>query len=142
MTNKDEIVQKLIKIVQEKKQAIEKAEKPKWETNCVLMIDGKTSNIRTIRTIENAIELYTNILSAFKMHSEACGLLGVSSEFKFNGFSFDQWTNDFKNVTTLLNLNVMKSELAQDEAKLDKLVSKEKREELELLALMEKYDNK
>lgn len=36
----------------------------------------------------------------------------------------------------------MKADLAEDEARLDKLVSKEKREELELLALMSKYDAK
>ena len=142
MKNKDEIVLKLINIVQEKKQAIEKAEKPNWETNCVFVIDGRTSNIRTINSIEKALEIYTHIVSSFKMHTEACGLLGVTKEFKYNGFTFDQWTNDFKNVTTLLNLNVLKAELAEDEAKLDKLVSKEKREELELMELMKKYEGK
>jgi len=140
ITNKDEVVQKLISIVQEKKAEIEKISKPTWETNCVFVIDGKTSNIRTISSVDKAIELYSHVVSANKIHNEASQLLNVESTFKFSGFTMEQWTNDFKNVTGMLLINNKRAELAEDEARLDKLVSKEKREELELLALMSKYD--
>ena len=83
-----------------------------------------------------------NVVNANKMHETACELLGVKTAFKYSGFTFEQWTNDFKNVVGILNINQMKADLAEDEARLDKLVSKEKREELELLALMSKYDAK
>lgn len=140
--NKDEMVQKLIGIVQEKKAEIERLGKPTWETNCVFIIDGKTSNIRTISTVDKAIELFSHVVTASKIHDETCKMLNVESTFKFAGFTLEQWTNDFKNVVGTLNINKMKADLAEDEARLDKLVSKEKREELELLALMSKYDTK
>jgi hypothetical protein len=136
--DKDEIVQRLISIVQKQKEAIEKASKPVWETNCVFVIDGKTSNIRTISTVDKVVELYSHVVSSFKVFTEACGLLNVKCDFRFNGFTFEQWTNDFTNVVNILNINVMKTDLAKDEAILDKLVSKEKREELELLTLLSK----
>jgi hypothetical protein len=142
ITNKDEVVQKLISIVQEKKAEIEKINKPTWETNCVFIIDGKTSNIRTISNVDKAVELFSYVVSANKIHNEASQMLNVESTFRFSGFTMEQWLNDFKNVTGMLTLNKMKAELAEDEARLDKLVSKEKREELELLALMSKYETK
>lgn len=140
--NKDEIVQKLISIVQEKKAEIEKISKPTWETNCVFVIDGKTSNIRTISSVDKAVELFSYVVAANKIHDEASQMLNVESTFKFSGFTMDQWLNDFKNVTGMLTLNKMKADLVEDEARLDKLVSKEKREELELLALLSKYETK
>ncbi len=83
-----------------------------------------------------------NVVTASKIHDETCKMLNVESTFKFTGFTLEQWSNDFKNVVVTLNINKMKADLAEDEARLDKLVSKEKREELELLALMSKYDTK
>ena len=68
IANKDEAVQKLISIVQEQKAAIDKASKPVWETNAVFVIDGKTSNIRTISSVDKVVELYSHVVTAHNVH--------------------------------------------------------------------------
>ena len=135
---KDDLVQELIGIVQEKKEAIEKIEKPTWETNSVFMIDGKMSNIKTISSVDKVVELFGHVIAAKKVHDESVQLLGVESTFKFSGFTFEQWLNDFKNIAGQINIKKMKADLEEDEARLNRLVSKEKREELELQALAKK----
>jgi len=137
--NKDELVQELIKVVQEKKSNIKKIQKPEWKTNCVFYdFNDHMTNIKTISSVDKAIELFGEIVAAKNAHDEATKLLNIKSDFKFRGFSFLDWQNDFSNIVGQLNIKVMLADLENDENTLNKLVSKEKREELELLALKEK----
>lgn len=140
-SKKDEIVQELLQIVKKKREEIEKIQKPEWQTNCVVMVEGRTSNLRAINSIEKAIETFSVIVAAKKVYEETVEILGIKEEinFTFNGFSFDKWSNDFRNVTNLITVKEKVKDLEEDEAKLDKLVSKEKREELELEMLLKKH---
>jgi len=137
--DKDELVQELIALVQEKKENIKKVQKPQWKTNCVFYDrTGKMTNIRTLSNVEKAIELFNDLVIIKNAHEETVKLLGVNCEFKYYNFSFDAWVNDFKNICGQVNIKEMLADLENDENTLNKLVSKEKREELELLALQAK----
>jgi len=137
--NKDELVQELIAVVQQKKDNIKKIQKPEWKTNCAFYDrNGKVTNIRTISDIDKATELVGELVVAKNAHEETVKLLNISSEFKYHGYSFDNWVNDFKNICGQINIKEMLADLENDENTLNKLVSKEKREELELLALQAK----
>jgi hypothetical protein len=72
-----------------------------------------------------------------KMESvyKAATLLGVEAKFEWMGFSFDQWMADFITRVEKIRISEKKQELKDLEARLDKLVSKERREELELVAI-------
>lgn len=132
---KDEIVQDLIAIVQKKKAEIEKLQKPTWETNCVFTIDGKVSNIRTITSTDTVLKLTASLITERKAFNEAAEILGLNGEFRFGGFTFDQWVNDFKNIAGNITIKEKLESLKKDEDALDKMVSKEKREEMELAAI-------
>lgn len=51
------------------------------------------------------------------------------------GYSIEDWRDDFKTRITKINLKNEKEKLEKLEAKLEKLVSKEMREALELAAI-------
>ena len=137
--DKDGLVQELIKVVQEKKEKIKKVQKPEWKTNCAFYDrTGKMTNIRTISDVNKAIGLFSDVVYAKNSHAEAIDLLDVDNKFSYLGFSFVDWQNDFKNIVGQINIKEMLADLENDEQTLNKLVSKEKREELELLSLQEK----
>jgi hypothetical protein len=137
--NKDELVQELIAVVQQKKDNIKKIQKPEWKTNCVFYDrNGKMVNIRTISSVDKAAELVCDLVITKGAHEVAAKLLNINLEFKYSGYSFDNWINDFKNICGQINIKEMLADLENDENTLNKLVSKEKREELELLALQAK----
>lgn len=132
MSNIDDQVRELIKLVNDKESGIKEATNPIWETNCVYKMDNITRNIRSISDVDDAISLYKRILSDYKNHNEACKDLGLELEYKFNNFTLEQWKNDFKNVVSNITLSREKKNLSILKSKLDNLVSEDERKRIEL----------
>lgn len=132
-------VQELFNIVQAQKAEISKAEKPNWVTNCSFGYDRVTSNRINIRTISNVDEL-THMLAFLigmeKNFNEANKILGLETKFEWLGFSIEDWANDIKMRVTQILLVIKKTRLELTEARLNKLVSKEVREQMELAELV------
>jgi hypothetical protein len=132
---KDEIVQQLLGVVAEKKAEIAAAEKPNWKTNKSFRYSEESSkslNLNTVNTTIKLVEALSHLLEKEKSYSEAAKLLGYSGEFTWFGYSVADWKADFITRNNQIGLIDMKKDLEIKEAKLDKLVSKEVREAMEL----------
>jgi len=71
-------------------------------------------------------------------HAEACARLGVTGKFEWLGFSVGDWESDFKTRIDKIQVKKNQEELETYEQALNKLISKEMREEMELAELTKK----
>lgn len=139
----DALVLQLLQKVEDKKKQIGSAERPAWVTNCSFGFDpsnnNSRTNIQTVRTIEELIEIYGFLRAKLEANVSAAKELGVSykeKDFKHQGFSFEQWETDIKMAASRLQIKVKRDELAQLEARVNALVSPEQRRQIELAQLM------
>lgn len=134
---KDQLIDELIAITQTKKAEIEKAEKPTWNTNCLFSYDNVSSktNIRTVSKVDELVQIMAYIIGKFQNFEEANALLGTKETFEYAGFSKADWISDLKTRVSQISIAAKRKELEGIEAQLDGLISKERREELQLQAL-------
>jgi hypothetical protein len=133
------LVQQLFEKVQAQKAEISKAEKPNWMTNCSFGYDEASStrlNLKTISDTRELTKILAFILSQEKFHTEANSILGIETEFNWLGFTKDAWVNDIKARVSTLLLGKKKKDLENYELRLNSLVSKEVRDQMELEAIM------
>lgn len=134
--SKDEIVQELIKVVQERKAEIAKTEKAKWITNCSIPFEGTRINIQTVNDVDTLIRMAGTIIGHKKVLEDGSEfLLGEVQKLELSGFSAEDWLKDIKTRYEKIQLASKKKELEEYESRLDKLVSPEVREQLELEAI-------
>ena len=94
-------------------------------TNCILLLGG-TYNLNTFDEISLKIMLVR--LHSYKMAADDLGI----SDLELSGYSIDDWISDIKNKMEVLNVKNEIANLKRMEAKLDKLLSEDKKTELEL----------
>ena len=132
---RDKQVQELFKVVQEKKTAIAKAEKPNWETNCAFRYNKESSfstNIQVCSDAEELVVILALLIEKRNSFDEAQKILGTSFGFKWFGFSFENWVSDIKTRIDKIEITKKKKELELLESRLDKLVSPELKTQMEL----------
>jgi len=132
---KDEIIDDLLAEVVKKKAEIAKAEKPKWETNCTYVLNGERINIQTVSSVSKLVDIGVDICVQVAARSAVAAKLGVKSEFKKDGFTEDQWMSDLSTRISKIEIANRKAELNEAEERLNKLISPEKREQMELAAI-------
>ena len=131
----DEIVQELVQIVKQKREEIQKAERPNWITNgSFKYAKGSTEsfNLQTISDVSVFINALAFLIDREKSYKMACDKLGVESEFDWFGFSVNDWSSDFKTRITKIQITQKKKELEVYEADLDDLISPEMRRQMKL----------
>lgn len=131
----DKQVQDLFKIVQTKKTEIAKAEKPNWITNCSFGYNkdsSSRSNIQVVADIEELIHILGFLIEKEKSFSAANKMLGTSVEFKWMGFTLEEWQADIQTRINKVQITKKKKELEALETRLDKLISPELKAEMEL----------
>lgn len=140
---KDETIQHLIAVVTAKKEAIKQGlKKPNWITNCSFRYGtdsiGNSFNIQTVNDVNVLRDALAFLIRLETGHKEANTRLDVGGDFQWLGYSVDDWQSDFK--TRIDKIQVKKNQEEQEayEIALNKLVSKEMREELELAELAKK----
>ena len=133
MENKDKIIDGLFEVIQTKKEEIKRIEKPEWKTNCSYSFDGTRLNIRVLH-IDEVVNCVQELLQIQDYRTGACTILELPMK-KWQGFEIEDWIEDFKTRASIINVASKKKELEKLEGRLDKLVSKEKREEMELAAI-------
>lgn len=134
-SEKDKIVQGLFEIVQQKKAEIAKAEKPSWETNCAFRFNKDAStvtNLQVCSSVEELVGILGFLIEKNNSFESAQKILGTKVNFKWLGFTVKEWTADIKTRIDKIDITNKKKELENLEGRLDKLVSKEMREQLEL----------
>lgn len=137
-TNPDEMVNKLFAKLQEKKKLIESLEKPRWKTNFSFGYNADSSNrinLQIVSDTDKLVEMAAFLLDKARSHKEASDLLEVKSEFKWLGFTLEEWMSDIKTRANKINIEARKKELKQLEEKLNGLVSPEQRRLMDLEAV-------
>ena len=134
-TEKDKKVQELVQIVQERKIEISKAEKPNWITNCsfgYIKDSPARINIQVLTDINEIISILAFLIEKEQSHQKAAKILNAESEFKWMGFSLFDWQTDLQTRINKIQISKKKQELEVYENKLNSMVSKEYKEQLEL----------
>lgn len=137
-TNPDEVVNKLFAKLQEKKKILESLEKPQFKTNLSFGYSTESStrtNIYTVSDTDVLVSMAAFLMERAKMHKEASDLLEVKSDFKWLGFSLEEWLHDLKTRASKINIDAKRKEFKQLEDKLNTLVSPEQRRLMELEAI-------
>lgn len=142
MASTDKKTLELIAQVKAKKASIAKAEKPSYETNMSFSyIEGNKSSAVNLHVESDVKKLIC--IGAFLAERSANYLMiaskvfGLESppEFTWDGFTVDQWLNDLKLKITKIQIVTEKEKLEALEKRLNKIISPEKRAEIELEAI-------
>lgn len=127
MSKNDDRILELKKQIDEKKKLLaEKKVRFSPETNCILDLDGNKYNLNVcgddVLTML-MIKLNTYVMSANDLDISVPGI---------SGYSIETWISDIKNKLAVSGVKREESALKQMESKLDKLLSDDKKTELEI----------
>lgn len=125
MNKNDERVLQLKKIIDEKKSELKAVKRFTPFTNCVLNLDNQNYNLNVLQVDDLKL-----LLVKLNMYLMSANDLGVSLEI--SGYSIFNWMVDIKSKMEIFEYKKKESELKILEAKLDKMLSNEKKTELEL----------
>jgi hypothetical protein len=133
--NNDRLVQELTKHVNDKKAAIAKAEKPNWNTNCAFRYSKDSSasiNLQVCGVVEELVYILGFLCEKRNAFNEAQKIIGTNLEFKWFGYTFDDWAEDIQTRINKIEITAKKKELEMLEERLNKLISPELRAQMEL----------
>jgi hypothetical protein len=140
----DEKVKTLFESVQEKKLAIEKAERPCWLTAGNFGYSANSAhdriNIQTLTDVRKIVEMFAFIIDRKEKSESAAKELGVNYTFTWLGFSVDEWKNDFQTRVNQISIQEKRKELAEIEARLNAIISPELKAQMELEAISKLLD--
>lgn len=127
MSKNDDRILELKKQVENKKKEIAKKNvKFVPETNLIIEINGQKTNINVLS--ENDLKSLLVILNMYRMSSADLEM----NDFEISGYKVDKWMNDVRAKINMKTLKNEEAELKRLEEKLDKLLSEDKKTELEL----------
>ena len=135
----DELVKELFDSVQEKKLAIEKAERPCWETSGNFGYSANSGhdrvNIQTVTDVRKIVEMYAFLIDRKEKSENAAKDLGVDYKFTWLGFSVNEWKNDFQTRVNQISIQEKRKELSEIESRLNAIISPELKAQMELEAI-------
>lgn len=137
MANNDDTIKNLLAKVEAQQLALGSKPRAAWRTNGIFKYDGTNHfNLNTVAEPKPLVDALAFLLGAKAQVSEACKQLGVSEiEFKWNGYTYGEWLEDFKTRLSVVDWEAKKKQLEATKAKLSTLVSEEARTEMELEAI-------
>jgi hypothetical protein len=137
----DEKVRELFETVQQKKLAIEKAERPCWKTSTEFSYNPNSVHDRIkvplIERVDKLVEMLAFLIERKEKTEQASKKLGVTHNFKWLGFTLEEWESDFVTRANQISLKEKRQELAEIEARLNAILSPELKAQMELEALSE-----
>lgn len=130
----DQQVMTLWNKVQAAKKAVAKAEKPNWMTSGTFRFSPDSMqgafDLKTCTDTGKLLDSMAFLINREGSHTEAAEILGVKGEFKYLGFTRDEWENDIVTRAGQLELASKKALIAKGEAKLEQLLPEEERKRL------------
>ena len=127
MSKNDDRILELKKQIEDKRKVIsEKKIRFVPETNCILNMDGMTINLNLCS--DDALVLLLIRLNSYLMSAVDLGM----SDFEISGYSVTAWIKDIKRKLEVSGLKREEADLKKMESKLDKLLSDDKKTELEI----------
>lgn len=124
-TKNDERVLQLKEIIEKKKLELKDVKKFIPLTNCVLDLDGQKYNLNVLQLSDLQI-----LLVRLNMYLISAKDLGINLEI--SGYNIAEWITDIKCKIEIFEYKKKETELKALEVKLDKMLSDEKKTELEL----------
>lgn len=143
MNEEDKIINGLFEKLQQKKDEIAKAEKPKWKTHLSFGFTESQAdrvNIAAISELPKLVKIASFLLSEEENWNKACKELGEKVPLKWLTYSVSDWIDDIKTRIAKIQIDSKKKEFAVLEEKLNKLVSPERRRQLELAEISKLLD--
>lgn len=131
-TKLDNKVQKLIKEVEKQKSELGTKPKMAFETNAIINTTSKVYNLNTINDLEILVMVFSQIVSEYESTQAAAAILEVESNNKINGFTFEQYSHDFKLKAQAITWEQKKKQLDKTQKRLNQLLSDETKTALEL----------
>lgn len=125
MSKNDERVLQLKKIIDEKKSELKAVKRFTPLTNCILSLENQNYNL-------NVLQLDDLKLLLVKLNMYLISAANLDIELDISGYSVEDWMTDVKSKMEIFEHKKKESELKILEAKLDKMLSDEKKTELEL----------
>ena len=113
--------------ISEKRRQIDKIKKFTPITNCSIEVDGIRSNIQVLAK-EQLIALVVKLNSYMSSAKE----LGLLDEYAISGYKIEDWIADIKSKLDIVSRKDEERKLKDMEEKLDRLLSNEKKTELEI----------
>ena len=127
MSKNDDRILELKKQIDEKKKLLaEKKVRFSPETNCILELDGNKYNLNVCGD-----DVLIMLLIKLNMYVMSANDLDIPVP-EINGYSIEMWISDIKNKLAVSSVKREENALKQMEAKLDKLLSDDKKTELEI----------
>lgn len=123
-TKNDERVLQLKKLIEEKRSELS-TQRFVPMTNCVLDMEDMKYNLNVLQ--ENELRFLMIKLNAYAMSAE-----NLKEEFVISGYDVNAWLADISGKLAVITDKKKRDELKTLEAKLDKMLSDEKKTELEL----------
>jgi len=141
----DEMVKELFDTVQTKKLAIEKAERPCWQTSGNFGYSANSAHdrtdVKTITDVRKIVDMLAFLMDRKEKSESAAKELGVTYTFSWLGFSVDEWKSDFVTRVNQISLKEKQKELAEIEARLNAIISPELKAKMELEVLSKLLGN-
>lgn len=125
MSKNDERVLQLKKIIDEKKSELKEVKRFTPLTNCVLSLENQKYNL-------NVLQLDDLKWLLVKLNMYLMSAKDLNVKLEISGYNIEDWLEDTKSKIEILEHKKKESELKELEKELDKLLSDEKRTELEL----------
>lgn len=127
MSKNDDRILELKKQIENKRKTIsEKKIRFVPETNCILNMDGMTINLNVFS--DDALVLLLIRLNSYLMSAVDLGM----PDFEISGYSVTDWIKDIKSKLEVSSLKKEETDLKKMESKLDKLLSNDKKTEIEI----------
>lgn len=125
MSKNDERVLQLKEIIDKKKLELKGAKKFTPLTNCILDLEGQKYNLNVLRL--NDLQLLLVRLNMYLMSAK-----DLKINLEISGYNIAEWITDIKCKIEIFEYKKKEAELKTLEVKLDKMLSDEKKTELEL----------
>lgn len=125
MSKNDERVLQLKKVIDEKKAELKVVKRFAPLTNCVLSLDNQNYNL-------NVLQLDDLKLLLVKLNMYLMSAKDLKINLEISGYNIAEWIVDVKSKIEIFEYKKKESELKTLEIKLDKMLSNEKKTELEL----------
>jgi hypothetical protein len=129
MTNvNDERILKLKEQIAIKREKLGRIGRPSYITNSIIHLDKEAINLNVINNKEQLIALLVRV-NALLMSAKD---LGVENTYEISGYLATDWIADIKTRLEVLSKKDEERALKQMEAKLESMLSEQKKVELEL----------
>ena len=136
MAKNDVVIKEMMIKVEEQKANLGVKERYVLKTNGIFKYEkGEYFNLNTVADPNVFVTALSYLLEKQLCFNEASTRLGVAGEFKYDGYSVEEWEEDFKNKIKGIEYEKNKKKLEDAKKKLATLISEEARTEIELESL-------